>query len=83
MSGIHMYWSIGHAVAMVTPIKRTDPDGYHWMPMAKIKRETMLAQLSRSEGQPCLSYEEARDLAKSWARTLNKIYGEAKHDPHA
>lgn len=70
-----MSWKIGQALATVKPERRRE-GGYHWMPMAKIKRETMLAQLSRSEGQPCLSYEEARDMAKSWARALNKIYGE-------
>ena len=75
MSGLPMSWKIGAAVASVNPKRRND-GGIHWMPMAVISRGDFTAKASRAEGQPYLGYEEARDLAKSWARTLNKTYGE-------
>ena len=77
MSGLQMSWRVGEAMAYVDP-KRRGNGRRHWMPWAVIGvSDGGTAKLSRTEGEQYLTYEEARDLAQSWALTLNKIYGGA------
>ena len=61
MSGLPMSWRVGKAMAYVDPRRRGDGG---------------TAKLSWCEHLEPLAYEEARYMAKSWARALNKIYGE-------